>query len=138
SFSRCPAEEFMDRNAETLSRQVPQRNVDRAQRPHDDGTAEMICAIHELPVVPDPPRILSDEVIAERLHRFGGGLLVGPGTGLTETVQSVIGFNADVKNPVDLDRANSSDLWHQVSYWIGCCVVTSRVESADRCSLAFT
>ena len=59
------AQELVDRHPVEFARDVPQRNVDGAQRPHHSGSPEMEAAVHILPVVLDAQRVLADHILPE-------------------------------------------------------------------------
>ena len=66
------AEQLVDRHAEVLARDVPERDVDGAERAHDRRAAEVARAVQVLPVVLDPQRVLADQVVRELVDdRFG-------------------------------------------------------------------
>ena len=54
-----------------LAGDIPEGDVDRAQRAHDGRAAEVGPAVEVLPVVLDPQRVLADQVALEGLHGLG-------------------------------------------------------------------
>src|SRR3546814_8151049 len=54
-----------------LPENVPQGDVDCAQRRHDCRPADMGPAIHVLPVVLDEARVLADQILGDGRNRAG-------------------------------------------------------------------
>ena len=48
------AQQLVERHAEVLAGDVPERDIDGADRPHDRRAAEVKGAVHILPVMLDP------------------------------------------------------------------------------------
>ena len=69
------AEQVVDRHAEHLALDVPERHVDAARdRRLDRAAAIEGAAMDRLPVVHDPRRILADQVVADFQRPGGAGL----------------------------------------------------------------
>src|SRR3546814_16792131 len=83
------AEQFVHRRRMVLPENVPQGDVDCAQRRHDCRAAEMGPAIHVLPVVLDEARVLADQILGEGRNRAGGRTMEGPATGFPETTSDM-------------------------------------------------
>ena len=65
-LARRPAEQVVDRHAEPLALQIPQREVDPGDRAHDHLPGRPERAAGELaPPVLDPRRVLPDQQLAE-------------------------------------------------------------------------
>src|SRR5690606_14190061 len=63
AFARSAAEQLVDRHARHLAEDVPQRDVDRGDGGHGDGTAAPVRApVEELEDVLDPTGIAADEI----------------------------------------------------------------------------
>src|SRR3546814_421081 len=86
-----------------LPENVPQGDVDCAQRRHDCRAAEMGPAIHVLPVVLDEARVLADQILGEGRNRAGGRIMEGPGTGFPETDEIIVRGDLDEEKPVHED-----------------------------------
>src|ERR1051326_2761372 len=97
------AEQRVDGDGEVLASDVPQGDVDRAQRTHDGCAAEVGGSVQVLPVVLDAQRILTDEVVGELVDDLFGGLEVGPGADLAETDDAVVGVDLDEEVAIDGD-----------------------------------
>src|SRR5207302_11478610 len=78
------AEQLPDRRLQPLALEVPERDVDRADRAADDVPAERGHPVEVLPVVLDAHRVLADEVWREALHDLIDRLRVAPGRALAE------------------------------------------------------
>ena len=78
-IARQPAQKFVDRDAERLALDVPQRHVEAAQRMNllAAGRVE-VAAIHDLPEVLDTRRILTDDHGPELLDRILRAALADP------------------------------------------------------------
>src|SRR5690606_19881118 len=64
------AEQLVDRHAQGLALDVPQRLVDAGDRAHQDRAAAVeAAAVQHLPQVVDARRIAADEIFAELAHR---------------------------------------------------------------------
>ena len=55
-----PAEKLVHRHAKVLARNVPQRNINRADARHYRRAPEVPGAVHRLPVVLNKQRVLAD------------------------------------------------------------------------------
>ena len=73
------AEKLVGRDTEMFAGDVPEGDVDRAERAHDGGAAEVAPAVEVLPVVLDAERVLADQVAFEGVDRGRGGLQKSPG-----------------------------------------------------------
>ena len=77
--ARRAAEQLVDRHAEGLALDVPERLVDAAQGAGQDRAAAVeSMAVDRLPVVDDRPRVLADQIRLDLLDRFGAGRAPGP------------------------------------------------------------
>ena len=64
------AQKLVDRHPVEFARNVPQRDVDGAQRPHHSGSPEMEAAVHILPVMLDAQRVLADQILPEGIDHL--------------------------------------------------------------------
>ncbi len=70
AVARRAAEQLVDRHAQRLALDVPERQVDAAESAGEDRTAAVEgVPVNRLPVVRDPPRILADQVRLDLLDR---------------------------------------------------------------------
>ena len=84
------------------------------RRAHDGRAAEVGRAIHVLPVVLDPQRVLADEIQAELLDHLLGRLQKTPGARLAEADDPGIGVDLHEQVAIDRQRLDASDL-HSIS-----------------------
>jgi hypothetical protein len=69
AVAHLAAEQLVDRHAERLALDVPERLVDAGDRTHQDRAASVeIAAVHRLPEVVDARRVLPDQLAGELLH----------------------------------------------------------------------
>ena len=104
------AQQLVDRHAEVLAGDVPERDVDRAERAHDPGAAKVARAVHVLPVVLDPQRVFAHQVVRPLLDDGLGRLEIPPGAGFAEPADAGVGVHLDEHVPIDQDRFDSRDL----------------------------
>ena len=79
--SARPAEEGVDRHAQRLALDVPERDVDRRDGAVDRRALEVAEAVHEVPVALDRPRVLAHEMAGEGLDGGARGREMPPGAG---------------------------------------------------------
>ena len=82
--ARLAAEQLVHRHAEVLAGDVPQGDVDGAQRAHDGRATKVRRAVQVLPVVLDAQWVLADQVVRPLGDDLLGGLEVAPGAGLAQ------------------------------------------------------
>ena len=94
------AEELMDRLAEVLAGDVPERLVDsRECRHHHRTTAVEGAAIEELPVVLDPERVTADEHVGHLVDRGHSAASLAFERGLAPSHQAGVGGDLDQTHP---------------------------------------
>ena len=82
------AEQFVDGFADRLSKDVPQRNIDAAQRGRQDRPRKMGVARHRLEMMIDGARIATDKIVREIIDRFEDKPVVRPEPGLASADSS--------------------------------------------------
>ena len=88
------AEQLVDRHAERLALDVPQRLVDAAEGAGQNRAAAIErVPVNRLPVVRHAPRILAHQVRLNLLHRFGAGERAAFGDGLAEADDPGVGVD---------------------------------------------
>ena len=91
-ISYFAAQQLVYRHTIILSGNVIQRDIDGTQRTHDSRSAEMEAAVHILPVMLNPQRILTDQILAEGFDHLSGGFQKAPVAGFADTGDSLIGI----------------------------------------------
>ncbi len=90
----APAQEIIDRHAQSFALDVPQRDIDRRDGRHEDALGREKAAAHEqLPNMFDARRVLADQ---ERLEMFDGTdhrHLASGNPRLTDAVNPLIGVD---------------------------------------------
>ena len=89
-------------HAKVLTGDVPQGNIDRAQRAHDRRAAEVRRAIQVLPVMFDPQRVLADQVVRELGNHLLGSFEETPRPSFAEADDAVVGV--DLHEQIAIDR----------------------------------
>ncbi len=108
--ARLAAHQLVARHAEVLPGDVPERDVDRAKRAHDRRAPEVGPAVHVVPVVLDPQRILPDQVALEGLDRRSGRLQEAPGPRLAQPDDPRVGVDLHEEIPIHVDVLDLGDL----------------------------
>src|SRR5262245_27769141 len=108
----------MNGRLEMLAGNVPERNVDGADRGHDGRAAEMRPAIHILPVVLDAQRVAPKEIVLETGYRARGRFMKSPGTALPQPDEPVIRTDFDEEILVDKNAFDAFNA-HVQSFPIG-------------------
>src|SRR5687768_18563056 len=85
-----PAEKRVNRLADGLSENVPERNVDGAQSREDDRAGEMGVARNRLEVMLDPAGVLADKILREIVDRLEDEPVMCPEAGLARPYQSFV------------------------------------------------
>ena len=89
-------QQFIDRHAERLAVDIPQGDIDRADRRRQRmGAGEKAAAEHDLPQMLFPGRVLADEPRLERVDRLQHGQLAPRESTFTNTVDAFVCFNFD-------------------------------------------
>ena len=114
TVAHVPAEELVDGHLEVLAGDVPERDVDGAERTHHRRAAEVAPAVHVLPVVLDPQRVLAHQVAAHLLDGGGGGFQETPGAGLAQAHQPVVRMHLHQQVLIQEQRFDFGDL-HECS-----------------------
>jgi hypothetical protein len=82
-LTREPAQELVHRHAQRLAADVPEREVDRALRVQLLARRRVeVGAVHELPEVLDPRRVLADDQARELLDHVAAAALADAGEAL--------------------------------------------------------
>ena len=69
ALTHRPAEKLIDRHTQRLPLDVPQRDLDPTDRRHlHNATPHVKVVIQRLPVLLDPPRLLTHQKLPELLH----------------------------------------------------------------------
>ena len=142
------AEQFIDRNAERLALDVPQRDVQRRHRAGDRGAGEVVGAQHDIPVMLYGEGVLANEVFAVFDDRRGRGFELTPGAGLAQPDDAGVGVDADIEEAIERKRFDLGNLhgaspsgWETVGrvgslgnpeYWVG---RAATLTIATRCTL---
>ena len=126
AVAHVSAEELVDGYFEVLAGNVPEGDVDGAERAHDRGAAEMAPAVHVLPVVLDPHRVLAHQVAAHFFDGGGGGFQEAPGAGLAQAHQAVVGMHLHQQVLVQEQRFDFGDLHECSRYAPGACIVRAK------------
>ena len=101
---RRTAQQLVYRHAQGLARQVPQRLLHPAERTGQDRAAPVEgVAIHGLPVMDHPGRVLADQIGFQFGHRLGAGLGPALQDRLAESDQALVGVDLE-KEPAGLDQ----------------------------------
>src|SRR6266581_7860045 len=108
--ARLATQQGIDRHAEVFAGDVPQRDVDGAERAHDRRPAKVGGAIHVLPVVFDAQGILPDQVVREFGDDLLGSFEERPGTGFAQPDDAGIGVNFDKQIAIDRYGFDASDV----------------------------
>src|SRR5207302_4075976 len=108
--ARFAAEQRVDGHAEVLAGDVPQGDVDSAQRAHDRRAAEVRGSVQVLPVVLDTQRILADQVVREFGNDLLGGLQEPPGAGFAQPDEAGVGVHFNKQVAVDRPGFDAGDL----------------------------
>jgi hypothetical protein len=88
------AQQFVDRRAQDLALDVPQRLVDAGDRAHQDRAAAVEAgAVHGLPQVVDAGRVLPDQVGLEFLDRGFDGARAAFDDGLAPADDAFVGVD---------------------------------------------
>jgi hypothetical protein len=108
-------EQLVDRQTRNLPLDVPERLLDGAHRREGDGTAaEERLAVHQLPQMLDPRRVLADDVLPILLDRRSDRARVGRQASLPDPAHTFVRLDDDeepVPRPdVDDERLNRPDL----------------------------
>ena len=88
-------EEIPDGGAVVLALDVPQRDVDGAQRSRQDVAAERAHPVEGLLDVVDAKGVLADEVLAELVDDRRRGVREAPGAGLADAGEAAVGRDPD-------------------------------------------
>ena len=92
-ISYLAAQQLVYRYAVILSGNVVQCHIDGTQCAHDSRSAEMKAAVHVLPVMLNPQRILSDQILPEGFDHLAGGLQKAPVTGFSDSGDAFVGVH---------------------------------------------
>ena len=104
------AHELVHGHAEVLSGDVPEGDVEGADRAHDGGAAKVAEPVHVLPVVLDAQRVLADQVASELVDGRLRRLEEAPRARLADARQPCVGVDLREQVPVDRYRLDGGDL----------------------------
>ena len=90
-LARLAAEQRVDGLAAVLAGDVPERDVDRAERAADGRAHEMGVPVEVLPVVLDPEGVLADQVAGPDVDDPLGRLRVAPDARLADADDPAVG-----------------------------------------------
>ncbi len=95
AFARGAAEQLVNRHAEALAEDVPERNVHGGDRGHRDGPAPPIRTFVEvLPGIFNAAGVAADQQRADVIAEVtDNGHLAAVESGVAETAQAVFGYN---------------------------------------------
>ena len=97
-----PAQQFIDRHAQRLALDVPQRDVDgRDGRGEDALRREEAAAEEHLPDVLDPRRVLADQQRLEVLDRADHRQFAPGDARLADAVDALVGIDDDKQKIAD-------------------------------------
>ena len=113
------AEQRVHRLADRLPEDVPERDVDGAQRREEHRAGEVGVAGHRLEVMLDPPRVLAAEILREIVDRLEDQAVVRPEPGLAGADDAVARVHLHEQAPVDEKRRDAVDLHRCASAVIG-------------------
>ena len=114
AVAHAAAQQLVDGNLEVLAGDVPERDVNGAERAHHRRAAEVAPAVHVLPVVFDPQRVLAHQVAAHLLDGGGGRFQETPGAGFTQAHQPVVRMHLHQQVLIQEHRFDFGDL-HECS-----------------------
>src|SRR5262245_47079279 len=106
-------QQLPDGSLQKLPLDIPQRDVDGADRTAQYGAAEWSHAVEVLPMPLDLARIFSDQILTKRLYYCVDGRWVGPARGLPEPDEPVLGGDADKVCAAEHERLDLGEL-HKV------------------------
>ena len=93
-FAACAAHQLVNRRAEALALDVPQRLVDARDRAHEDAAAPVErAAIKRVPDILDLRRVAADEIIRHFAHAGAYGFRLAFQHGLAPAANSRVRFN---------------------------------------------
>src|SRR5579859_3712424 len=114
--ARLAAQQRIYRHAKMLAGDVPQRNVDGAERAHDRRAPKMSGAVHVLPVVLDAQRVLAHQVMSEFGDDLLGGLQKTPCACLSEPNDASVSVHLDKQISIDRQGFDARDLHDGLGY----------------------
>ena len=104
AVARRSAEQFVNRHAQRLALDVPQRLIDAAERAGQDRAAAIErVAVDGLPVMHHAARIFADQVRLDLLDGFGAGERAAFGDGLAQADDAGVGVDLQ-KQPARLHQ----------------------------------
>ena len=113
------AEQRVHGLAHRLPEDVPERDVDGAQRREEHRAGEVGIARHRLEVMLDPPRVLAAEILLEIVDRLEDQAVVRPEAGLAGADDAVARVHLHEQAPVHEKRRDAVDLHRCASAVIG-------------------
>lgn len=109
-LAHLTAEQRGDRLVDRLAEDVPEGDVDRAERRAEDRAAEVRVARDRLEVVRDQARIAPDVIVREIVDRLIDEPMVRPEPALARTDEPRIGVDAHDQAALDQIRRDARDL----------------------------
>ena len=99
----------MDRLAQRLPLDVPERNVDGRDGGVDGEPLEVAVAVQHIPVVLDGAGVFAHQVLGKADDGGARGLDVAPRPGLADAVDPFVGIDADEHELTDVQRLDLGD-----------------------------